>query len=76
LPPLWCPTATLHGVTTQKTWTCMSLGYGLDDQRSIPGRGGEGIFSLRHRVQTGSEAHPDSCLVCTDASFLWCKADH
>jgi hypothetical protein len=31
---------------------------GLDDRGSIPGRGSDGIFSLRHHVQTDSEAHP------------------
>jgi len=31
-------------------------GYRLDDQGSIPERGG--YFSLRHRVRTGSGAHP------------------
>jgi hypothetical protein len=30
------------------------LGYGLDDRGSIPGRASDGIFPLRHRVQTGS----------------------
>jgi hypothetical protein len=34
--------------------------YRLDDRGSIPGRGKEGISSLRHRVQTGSGAHPPS----------------
>jgi hypothetical protein len=33
------------------------LGYGLDDQSSIPRRGKEGIFSLCHHIQTGSGAH-------------------
>jgi len=32
------------------------LGYGLDDRCSILGRGRN--YSLRHRVQTGSGAHP------------------
>jgi hypothetical protein len=34
----------------------------LDDRGSIPGRRreGKGIYSLRHRVQTGSGAHPVS----------------
>jgi hypothetical protein len=34
------------------------LGYGLDDRGSVPGRGNGGILFLRHRVQTGSAAHP------------------
>jgi hypothetical protein len=31
------------------------LSYGLDEQRSIPGR--DRSFSLRHRLQTGTGAH-------------------
>jgi hypothetical protein len=31
-----------------------TLGYGLDDQGSIPGTSNDGNFSLRHRVQTDS----------------------
>jgi hypothetical protein len=34
------------------------LGYGLNNQISIPGRGKQ--YSLHHRVQTGPVAHPDS----------------
>jgi hypothetical protein len=34
------------------------LGYGLDNWDSIPGTGNDEIFSLHHRVQTGSGAHP------------------
>jgi hypothetical protein len=40
---------------------CIALGYGLDDQGSrvrIPA--GAGNFSLHHRVQNGSGAHPVS----------------
>jgi hypothetical protein len=29
----------------------------LDDQESIPGRGNDGMFSLRHRVKTDSGDH-------------------
>jgi hypothetical protein len=32
----------------------VSIGYGLDDLGSIPVEGGNGFFSLRLRVQTGS----------------------
>jgi hypothetical protein len=45
------------------------LFYGLDDRGSIPGRGGEGIFSLLRRVHTGSGAHPASCTMGTRCSF-------
>jgi hypothetical protein len=40
----------------------------------IPGRGSEGDFFLRHRVQTGSGAHPASYPVGTGGSFLEGKA--
>jgi len=32
----------------------------MDDWSSIPGRGNDGIFSLRHLIQTGSGAYPTS----------------
>jgi hypothetical protein len=34
----------------------------------------EGYFSLRHRVQTGTGAHPASCLMGTRGLFPWGKA--
>jgi hypothetical protein len=37
-----------------------SLGYGMDDKDSIPGRGNGRMFSLRHSLKTGSETHPTS----------------
>jgi len=37
-----------------------SLGYGLNDRGSFPGRGSDVIFSLHHSVQTGFGAHPPS----------------
>jgi hypothetical protein len=36
------------------------LGYGLEDRGSIIGKRNDGTFSLRHRVQIGSGAHPAS----------------
>jgi hypothetical protein len=36
---------------------------GLDDQGSISGRGNDGIFSLRHRIQICSGAHSASYTV-------------
>jgi hypothetical protein len=36
------------------------VGYGLDGRSSIPGRGKDESFSLRHRVLTASGAHPAS----------------
>jgi len=40
----------------------------------IPGRGNEGIFSLRHCVQTGFGAHPASYPMATRGSFPGRKA--
>jgi hypothetical protein len=51
------------------------LGYGLDDggsTGSIPG--GAGNFSLHHRVQNGSGAHPASYPMCTRGFFPGGKA--
>jgi hypothetical protein len=45
------------------------LGYGLDDWDSILDRGGN--FSLRHRLQTDSDAHPASYVMGTrDSLYL------
>jgi hypothetical protein len=44
-----------------------ATGYGLDDRGSIPG--GAGSFSLHHRVQTGSGAHPAPYPMGTVGSF-------
>jgi hypothetical protein len=60
----------------------IALGYGLDDQGSrdqFPA--GAGNFSLRHRVQNGSRAHPASYPMGTGAVSLGVKrpgreADH
>jgi hypothetical protein len=38
------------------------LGYGLEDWGSNPGRGNDGIFSLRHFVKTSSVARPPRLL--------------
>jgi hypothetical protein len=48
----------------------IALGYGLDDRGSrfrFPA--GAGNFSLRHRVQNGSRAHPASYPMGTRGSF-------
>jgi hypothetical protein len=48
----------------------IALGYGLDDRCSrarFPA--GAGNFSLHHRVQTGSVAHPASYPMGTKGSF-------
>jgi hypothetical protein len=51
------------------------LGYGLDDRGSrLRFPAGAGNFSLHHRVQTGSEAHPASYPICPRGSFSVGKA--
>jgi hypothetical protein len=53
----------------------IALGYGLDDQGSrIQFPAGSGNFSLHHRLQNGSGAHPASYPVGTRGSFLGGKA--
>jgi hypothetical protein len=48
------------------------MGYGLDGQGSISGRSKN--FSLLHRVQTASGAHPASYLINTRDCFIDDKA--
>jgi hypothetical protein len=60
----------------RKAWTGVAqsiywLGYRLDDQVSIPGRGRD---SLLHRVQTGSGAHPAFYTMGTRGPFSGDKA--
>jgi hypothetical protein len=51
-----------------------ALGYGLDDGGSrVRFPAGAGNFSLHHRVQNGSEAHP-AYLMDTSGSFPGGKA--
>jgi hypothetical protein len=53
----------------------IALGYGLDDRDSrfrLPA--GAGNFSLHHRVQNGSGAHPDSYPMGTRGSFAGSRA--
>jgi hypothetical protein len=51
-----------------------ALGYGLDDRGSrVRFPTGAGNFSLHHRVQNGSGAHPASYPVVTRGSFAWVK---
>jgi hypothetical protein len=46
------------------------LGYGLDDRGSrVRFLAGAGNFSLHHRVQNGSGAHPASYLIGIRGSF-------
>jgi hypothetical protein len=53
----------------------IALGYGLDDRSSrvrFPAE--DGNFSLHHRVQKGSEAHPAPYPMGTRGSFRGGKA--
>jgi hypothetical protein len=53
----------------------IALGYGLDDRGSrVQFPAGAGNFSLHHRVQNGSEAHPASYPMGTRDSFSRGKA--
>jgi hypothetical protein len=53
----------------------IALGYGLDDRGSrVRFPEGGGNFSLHHRVQNGSGAHPASYPTGTRGSFLGAKA--
>jgi hypothetical protein len=52
-----------------------ALGYGLDDPGSrVRFPAGAGNFSLHHRVQNGSGAHPHSYQMGTRGSFPGGKA--
>jgi hypothetical protein len=53
----------------------IATGYGLDDRMiGVRFSTGAGNFSLRHRVQTGSGAHPASYSIGTGGSFPGGKA--
>jgi hypothetical protein len=53
----------------------IALGYGLDDRGSrVRFPAGAGNFSLHHRVQNGSGAHPASYPIGTRSSFPAGKA--
>jgi hypothetical protein len=53
----------------------IALGYGLNDRGSrVQFPAGVGNFSLHHRVQNGSGAHPASYPMSTRGSFSGSKA--
>jgi hypothetical protein len=72
----------LERVWSRDSSGSVALGYGLDDRGSrfrFPVEAGN--FSLHHRVQNGSGAHPDSYPMGARSSFLGVKrpgreADH
>jgi hypothetical protein len=64
----------LHGMSHDSS-VGIALGYGLDDRGSrVRFPAGTGNFSLHHRVQTGSGAHPASYSMGTKDSFPGGKA--
>jgi hypothetical protein len=75
-------TVTLHNlnfvpsdVSSRNSSVGIELSYGLDDQGSrVRSQAGAGNFSLNHRVQNGSGAHPASYAMGTRGSFLGGKA--
>jgi hypothetical protein len=76
-------TMTSHHVITFKNYTLnlcrdssvgIAIGYGLEDRMiGVQFPAGAGNFSLRHRVQTGSGAHPASYSMGIGGSFLEVK---
>jgi len=59
----------IYRCKTGITQSVQRLGYGLEYWGSIFGRNKQGIFSLRHRVQTCSGVHPVSYPMGTGGSF-------
>jgi hypothetical protein len=60
----------LH-VKSRDSLVVIATGYGLDDRGSrVWFLAGAGNFSLHHRVQNGSEDHPDSCPMSTGRSIV------
>jgi hypothetical protein len=64
----------LFGEESRDVSVGIALGYGLDDRGSrVRSPAGAGNFSLRHRVQNGSGAHPASYTTGTRGSSLGVK---
>jgi hypothetical protein len=65
----------LHIFKIRDTSVGIALGYGLDDRGSrVRFPAGAGNFSLHHRVQNGSGAHPTFYPMDTRGSFPGGKA--
>jgi hypothetical protein len=61
--------------TSRDSSVGIALGYGLDDRSSrVQFLAGAGKFTLHHRVQNGSGAHPASYPIATRGSFPGGKA--
>jgi hypothetical protein len=67
---------TLHTTSKSRDSSVgIALGYGLEDRGStVRFPAGAGNFSLHHRVQNGSGAHPASYPMGTSGSFPGGKA--
>jgi hypothetical protein len=68
-------TCSTHLIESRDSSVSIALGYRLDDRGSrvrFPAEAGN--FSLHHRVQNGSGAHPASYPMGTRSSFPWGKA--
>jgi hypothetical protein len=67
---------TLHHFTIKGTSDFpLYINYGVDDRSSrVRFPAGAGNFSLHHRVQNGSGAHPASYSMCTRGSLPGGKA--
>jgi hypothetical protein len=67
--------ATYPSAKSRDNLVGIALGYGLDDRGSKVGfSAGAGNFSLHHRVQNGSGAHPASYQMGIRGSFPGGKA--
>jgi hypothetical protein len=67
---LWYLTIDYEIAMSHDSSVGIALDYGLDDRGSrVRFPAGAGSFSLHHRVQNGSGAHPASYTVGTRGSF-------
>jgi hypothetical protein len=65
----------LNQIESRDSSVGIALGYGMDDRGSrVRFPAGAGNFSLHHRVQNGSGAHPASYPMGTRGSFPGDKA--
>jgi hypothetical protein len=70
----YCLLANRDSLQSRDRSVGIALGYGLDDRGSrVRFPVGAGYFSLHHRVQNGSGAHPASYPIGAWGSFPGCK---